>query len=221
MSFDKDRLKKYKALVGCDEVGRGPLAGPVVTCAVRLNKSSISLLDEFQILKITDSKKISPTRRRNILNELELEVQNLKPGIVYEGSIGKDSYQFCISVVSESKIDQINILQASLMGMKTSVENVAKKGDLILIDGNKSFDTSFQNETVVKGDSKSLVIGLASIIAKEFRDQKMLLLSQKYPGYLLEKNAGYPTKEHLDAIKKLGPSEIHRKTFKGVKEYFL
>jgi ribonuclease HII len=122
-------------------------------------------------------------------------------------------------------IDEINILNASLLAMKDSFENVCNDNfnGVVLIDGNKKFQSKFQQiemEAVVKGDSKSLLIGLASICAKVYRDRLMNELAKSYPGYFWEKNAGYGTAEHLIAIGKLGITPVHRKTFRGVKEHY-
>ena len=121
---------------------------------------------------------------------------------------------------SPQEIDDINILQASLKCMQTASNSLMQDNSIVLVDGNQVFKTTATKiESITKGDSKSTIIALASIIAKEFRDEKMLKYATLYPGYLLEKNAGYPTKAHKEAVIKLGITPIHRKSFKGVKEF--
>lgn len=204
----------HKFLIGCDEVGRGPLAGPVVAAAVLCQH-----LEQMELLKnlgITDSKKITEKKRKLILEKLEIDLSQTKqvkeifPGL-----------SFCLWDISPAQIDEINILQASLLAMKKASENLINRNDIgtILIDGNKGFETVHEAIPIVKGDSKSLLIGLASIIAKQFRDEKMKQLDLEYPGYFFANHAGYPTKQHREAIEKIGVSPIHRKTFKGVKEF--
>jgi ribonuclease HII len=219
--MDKNLLAEYKSIIGCDEVGRGPLAGPVNAAAVKIEKSNT--LKSLHGLSVTDSKKLTHKKREKILNSLNIDINDIKLGqkklIDIETEFGKVEFSFCVTEHTPAQIDKLNILAASLSAMKSASEELADKGSLILIDGNKSFESKFKTEPVVKGDSKSVAIGMASIIAKVFRDEKMAALDKKYPGYNLAKHAGYPTKEHRDAIKKIGPSPIHRKTFKGVKEY--
>lgn len=215
--MDLKYLKKFKAVVGCDEVGRGPIAGPVVACAVKLN--SPRLVKKLKKLQVTDSKKLSLKKRKVILSLLKIDVLKIKLNKKYEVIIDDETFEFCVSEISHVEIDKINILQASLKAMKVASQKLIEREDIILIDGNKSFDSFCTSECITKGDSKVIAIGMASIIAKVFRDEKMHALDQKYPGYNLKKNAGYPTQEHRDAVKKIGISPIHRKTFKGVKEF--
>ncbi|MBT4791416.1 MAG: ribonuclease HII [Halobacteriovoraceae bacterium] len=218
-NIDQDNLKEFKAIIGCDEVGRGPIAGPVVACAVKVKRSEKGLLSQLIKLNVTDSKKLSTKKRKIILNQLGIDVKNLKVNHLYKIKYFNLCFEFCLNECDHKKIDKINILQASLLAMKLASEKLGESQSKVLIDGNKLFETKYASEAIIKGDSKVVVIGLASIIAKEFRDEKMTQLDQKYPGYNLAKHAGYPTKEHRDAVKELGPSKIHRKTFKGVKEY--
>lgn len=219
--MDNEYLENYKNIVGCDEVGRGPLAGPVNAAAVMIN--DIETLVTLSKLNVTDSKKLTHKKRVKILGELEINVQNIEIGVPVlvklTTEVGKLKFKFCVTEHSPAEIDIMNILAASLSAMKNASEKIANKFSIILIDGNKSFESKFKTEPVIKGDSKSIAIGMASIIAKVFRDEKMAQLDLKYPGYNLSQHAGYPTKEHRDAVKNLGPSPIHRKTFKGVKEY--
>ncbi len=186
--------KKYfsrgiKYLAGVDEAGRGPLAGPVVAAAVILPK-------DFFHNEINDSKKLSHHQREKLFD------------IIVENAI---SYSF--SVVSHSTIDRINILNASLLAMKRSVMKLHPLPEIVLIDGNKSFGTNSNLVTVVKGDSLSQSIAAASIIAKVIRDRIMLRLSERYVEYKWEHNKGYPTKHHIEALLKFGPTPVHRKTF--------
>lgn len=210
MEFDLNYLNNFKAIIGCDEVGRGPLAGPVVGCAARVELSSLQLLKD---LGLTDSKKLTDKKREKIINELSIE-------LVAHKKINHQLFSYCLWEHGPEEIDQMNILQASLSAMKHSAQAIVSEKEIILIDGNKTFDLAHSEvESVVKGDSKSLVIGLASVIAKVYRDRLMRDLGEQYPGYGLERHAGYPTKAHKEAISQLGVTPIHRKTFKGVKEF--
>jgi ribonuclease HII len=189
-NIDKKYLSdKVKYLAGTDEAGRGPLAGPVVAAAVIL---PIDFYDE----RIDDSKKISAWLREELF-----------------GVIRKNALAYAYTIISQNKIDQINILKASLLAMKRSIEKLRIQPDVILVDGNKSFAYDAEVITIVKGDSKSLSIASASIIAKVVRDKVMLKLAKEYPYYGWETNKGYPTKEHIDAVLKYGSCKIHRKTF--------
>ena len=175
-------------IIGVDEVGRGPLAGPVISAAIILNKEIIPE-------GINDSKKLSKKKRI----------------IINEQLISHHSYEIGMATVEE--IDKINILQASLLSMKRAILglNIAPKS--ILVDGNKLPDLEYKMYPIVKGDSKSVSIAAASIIAKVYRDKLMEDLSIQYPGYYWEKNSGYGTKQHLLALNNLGVTPIHRKTF--------
>lgn len=222
--FDLDKLENYDVLSGCDEVGRGPLAGPVVGCCVSvdrefLTKENISYLFE---LGITDSKKLTTKKRKKLLEVLKIESFKINEKNHHKIN---DSFPITFSVreLSNNLIDEINILQASLKAMGSAFLDCDEgKSSKVLVDGNKKLNldkTTVVEEPIIKGDSKSVIIGLASIIAKEYRDDLMIKLSKKYPNYGLEKHAGYPTKAHKEAIVKFGISPIHRKSFKGVKEY--
>jgi len=219
MQFDQEVLREYSALIGCDEVGRGPIAGPVVGCAVKIEKAHQALLSSLSELKVTDSKKITEKKRKLILKNLGIDNSSIQLGIAQRIEYLGNEFSFCIFEHTHHEIDQINILQASLSAMKHASQALMQDNAKVLIDGNKVFEGSGVVEAVIKGDAKVLAIGLASIIAKNFRDEKMKQLDKQYPGYNLAKHAGYPTKEHKDAVKRLGPSAIHRKSFKGVKEY--
>ena len=175
-------------IIGVDEVGRGPLAGPVISAAIVLNKEKIPE-------GINDSKKLSK-KKREVINE-ELISQ----------------HKFAIGIASVEEIDKINILQASLLAMKRAVLNLNIKPQTILVDGNKLPDLEYNMYPIIKGDSKSISIAAASIVAKVYRDKLMQDLSLKYPGYYWEKNSGYGTKQHLLALDNLGVTPIHRKSF--------
>ena len=188
--FDNSFLtERIKLLAGVDEAGRGPLAGPVVAAAVIFSPDII-------IEGINDSKQLS-----------EKERETLIPDIL------KKSISCSVSVISHSKIDEINILQASLLAMSISVSRLKIVPDLVLVDGNKKFEFMKPVLPIVKGDSKSFSIAAASIIAKVARDRVMKRLDIKFPQYSWNKNKGYPTKEHIKAVKLYGPSPLHRKTF--------
>ena len=175
-------------IIGVDEVGRGPLAGPVISAAIILNKEKIPE-------GINDPKKLSK-KKREVINE-ELISQ----------------HKFAIGIASVEEIDKINILQASLLAMKRAVLNLNIKPQTILVDGNKLPDLEYNMYPIIKGDSKSISIAAASIIAKVYRDKLMQDLSLQYPGYYWEKNSGYGTKQHLLALNNLGVTPIHRKSF--------
>lgn len=189
-NFDnKYSLNGKKVLAGTDEAGRGPLAGPVVAAAVILPK-------DFYDERINDSKKLSAKLREELFKV-----------------ICKNALAYSYTSISHKKIDKINILKASLLAMKTSVEKLIIQPDIILVDGNRPFNYDAEVITIVKGDSKSLSIASASIIAKVVRDRIMMRLSKKYPNYGWNTNKGYPTAEHIEAVLKYGTCSIHRKTF--------
>ncbi|MCB9060878.1 MAG: ribonuclease HII [Halobacteriovoraceae bacterium] len=226
--FLRPKNREYLQVLGVDEVGRGPLAGPVVGTSVAIEGEWIdikSICLNLKNLNVTDSKKLTPKKRLEILGKLGIEVNELRANQRYEvEAFKKCKLSFSISEISNTIIDEINILQASLLSMKESIETVTQgQGTwLALIDGNQrivNLNNHYQQQCVVKGDSKVILIALASIIAKEYRDNLMSIYSEKYPGYGLEKHAGYPTPTHKEFIRLNGPTPIHRKSFKGVKEY--
>lgn len=189
-NFDKKYLSnKIKIIAGTDEAGRGPLAGPVVAAAVILPK-------DFYDERIDDSKKLSANLRQELF-----------------GVIKKNALCYAYTIISQNKIDQINILKASLLAMKRSVDKLKLQPDLILVDGNKSFSYDADVIPIIKGDSKSLSIASASIIAKVVRDRIMIKLASEFPQYGWETNKGYPTKDHIEAVLKYGACKIHRVTF--------
>lgn len=227
MSFDLDITlefdKQFSFIAGVDEVGRGPLAGPVVSACVLVPNPTRIFFQKLRELGVTDSKKLNHKKRLKILEELK--ITNLKKDKRVKVNWKLNDFYFSISEVSPAQIDKINILNASLLSMREAYCNSRRRSHhlgLLLIDGNKIPQELPQNLTakaVVKGDSKSLVIGLASIIAKVYRDELMNKMNDKFPGYGFDRHAGYPTKIHLAAIRELGIIKHHRKTFKGVKEY--
>ena len=216
-------------IIATDEVGRGPLGGPVVVGAIRVlieDQESLKKLLKFIKSKgIKDSKKTSSFDRLKILKNLGIEDLSFRE----KGSLNFKGIE--ISYVTwemdHEIIDQENILAASLRGMKEASEFLSiskKKQTTVLIDGHMKLRWGIKkspwNEIpIIKGDSKSLLIGLASIIAKEKRDAYMRTMHELYPQYGFNKHYGYPTKKHREAIKDHGPCLIHRKTFKGVKEF--
>lgn len=187
-----------KTIAGSDEAGRGPLAGPVVAACVVLG-------NDFPVDILNDSKKLNEKQRLNI-----------------EPIIKEKSIAYSIVAIPNEIIDKINILQASLLAMKMSYEQIKDKTkiDMLLVDGNKLPDVDVAVEAIVKGDSKIHAIMAASILAKSERDRIMKEYDKIYPGYGFAKHKGYPTKEHYEAIKRLGPSPIHRLSFTLYKEEF-
>lgn len=181
--------KGIQFLAGVDEAGRGPLAGPVVA-------ASVILPQNFYNEEINDSKKLTHTQREKLFE------------IIISNAI---SYSF--SVISQDTIDKINILNSSLLAMKKSVQKLKPVPQLVLVDGNKTFESELNTLPVVKGDTLSQSIAAASIIAKVIRDKMMVRLSEKYSDYGWEKNKGYPTKSHIQAIRNFGITPVHRKTF--------
>ncbi len=177
---------------GVDEAGRGPLAGPVVAAAVILPES-------IAIIGLDDSKKLTHLQRVKILD-----------------LIIASAVDIAIGVVDHEAIDSINILRASLRAMEIAVNNLGRRPDFLLIDGNQRTSLLIPQETVIKGDSRCCSIAAASIVAKVRRDEIMNEYHELYPEYNFRSHKGYPTKEHLEAIRKHGPCPIHRRSFRGV-----
>ena len=180
----------YNLIAGCDEAGRGCLAGPVVAAAVVLP-------DNIEIEGINDSKKLTPLQRlklRDVIIDTALD--------------------YAIALVDNDVIDEINILNASILAMHKSIEQLKTKPDILLIDGNRFKQyKDIPHECVIKGDSKYAQIAAASILAKTYRDELMTKLSAQYPHYEWNNNKGYPTQKHVKAILSNGLTPLHRKTF--------
>ena len=179
-------------IIGVDEVGRGALCGPVVSCCVLLKKE---IFENVLVNEINDSKKISP-RKREVLSNF------IKRNSIY--SLGE---------ASNTEIDNINILNATIKSMKRALQRFDGFTNIIKVDGQKTFDYNERTFFVKRGDSVSVSIASASIVAKTFRDNLMLEYSKDYPNYKWDKNKGYGTKDHLSAIKQFGPTPLHRKSF--------
>ena len=189
-------LKKFKIIAGVDEVGRGCLAGPVVSAAVILKKG-------VQIKNLKDSKKLTFEQRIKISKDI------------------KNNSFFSIGVASVKEIEKLNILQASLLSMKRAILSLSKKPDLVLVDGNFAPQIVNQCRTVIKGDEKIKCISAASILAKVYRDKIMIKMSKKYKNYSWNKNFGYGTKQHIMGLKKYGLTSMHRKNFKPIHKMLL
>lgn len=186
--YEKQKLG-YNLICGVDEAGRGPLAGPVFAAAVILPL-------DCEIDGINDSKKLSEKKREQLFDEI------IEHAVAY-------SIQSCDNKV----IDEINILQATMLAMKNAVENLSITPDIVYVDGNRLPDINVSAEYVIKGDAKSANIAAASILAKVSRDRFMNEMNAKYPEYCFSKHKGYPTKLHYEKIREFGISDIHRLTF--------
>ena len=189
-------------VIGLDEVGRGPLAGPVISCGCHFKNYKI--INEFKDF-IGDSKKLSEKKR-----ELSFKfLQNLKKENIID---------FHLGIANVEEIDNLNILEATKLSMKRVVDKFNLKNVQLIIDGNFSLNyKSYKEQSIIKGDNKSLSIAAASIIAKIHRDRLMKKLSIKFKDFGWEKNAGYGTKMHIENIQLLGPTIHHRKTFEPIK----
>ncbi|MBQ9846043.1 MAG: ribonuclease HII [Oscillospiraceae bacterium] len=188
--YDKALKTDFPLLCGVDEAGRGPLCGPVCCAAVVLR-------DDFVCEEINDSKKISEKKREKLFD------------IIIENALA-----YSIVFVDPKTIDEINILNASLLGMKNAVKSLGLTPDLVIVDGNKvPPQMDVQTNAVVKGDAKSLSIAAASILAKVSRDRYMEKLHQEYPQYRLDKHKGYPTKLHYELLEEHGIQDFYRRSF--------
>ena len=189
-TIEQDLIDKgYTYVCGVDEAGRGPLCGPVVAAACIL---PIGLYIEG----LNDSKKLSPKKRKEVYNK------------IIENSIA-----YCIAEASVEEIDELNILEADMLAMRRAVEGLQIKADFAIIDGNVSRGFPVPTMTVIKGDATSPSIAAASILAKVTRDEMCEQMDKDYPQYGIAKHKGYGTKQHMDALRKFGPSPIHRKKF--------
>ena len=184
----KEIYEHYNLIAGIDEVGRGPLAGPVVTCAVIMKKDS-------HIEGVTDSKKLSRKKMLSLRDE-----------------ILEDAIEVSYGYANNRLIDEINIRQATLLAMKNAVEALSNKPDVLLIDAER-IDTEIPQLNIVKGDLNEYAISCASILAKIRRDDIMINFSKIYPHYSFQTNVGYGTKKHYEGLEKYGPTPIHRKSF--------
>lgn len=194
-SYERDLIKQNITLIaGVDEVGRGPLVGPVVAAAVILPVN-------YQLDGLTDSKKLSE-KKRDLFYDI----------------INHDAISIGIGVISEKIIDEVNIYEATKLAMKEALNNLSVTPEHVLIDA-MPLDIDIPRTSIIKGDAKSLSIAAASVIAKVTRDRMMYELDKKYPMYNFKKNKGYPTKEHVDAINKYGIIKEHRITYGPVKDY--
>ena len=185
----------YRRVCGVDEAGRGPLAGPVVAAAVVLPR-------DCHIDGLGDSKKLSAAARARLVPEIRR--------VALAAGIG---------AADADEIDRINILQASLLAMARAVAALVRAPDFLLVDGVHPIPTTIPQQTLIGGDGRSRAIAAASILAKQHRDELMAELGRRYPGYGFESHKGYPTAAHRDALRRLGPSPVHRRSFKGVREF--
>ncbi|MBO5411618.1 MAG: ribonuclease HII [Clostridia bacterium] len=185
------RAKGYRYIAGVDEVGRGPLAGPVVCAAVIM-----PIEDEMLVVGVDDSKKLSEKKREELSQRIK-----------------ERALAYTIVEIDEKTIDEINILEATKLGMKRAIEALAISPEIVLTDGNMTIDIQAPQQSIVHGDALSYSIGAASIIAKVYRDKRMDEYAKVYPAYDFEKNKGYGTAKHIQAIKEQGLCPIHRRTF--------
>ena len=193
--LDLSFLNNVELLAGVDEVGRGPLAGPVVAAAVILNP-------EKPIAGLKDSKKITQKKRERLSDEMKEKA--------LAWSLGRAEVE---------EIDEINILKAGLLAMKRAVESLAIEPKLVATDGQYSPDVVYEKIAITKGDSLVPAISAASIIAKVARDNEMVNFEETYPGYGFSSHKGYPTKQHIESLEKLGVTEIHRRSFSPVARF--
>lgn len=195
MSILEPFVSSYRGilLAGCDEVGRGPLAGDVVTAAVILDP-------ENPIEGLDDSKKLTEKKRELLFDEIQ-----------------KKAKSWCVARASVAEIDRLNILQASLLAMARAVQGLHIQPEHVLVDGNKLPKWNYSAEAVVQGDARVAAISAASILAKVTRDREMIQFDQQYPGYGFADNKGYPTKVHMKALERLGATPLHRASFAPVR----
>lgn len=187
--------KGFNFVVGIDEAGRGPLAGPVIAAAVLINKNDFQLLKRNKLIR--DSKQLSEKQRNEAYQLLNNKIE------------------WGIGLVSEKTIDRINILNATKKAMEKALKDLNKKTkiDFVLIDGNISLNIEYNQKSIIKGDQKVLSCSAASIMAKVYRDKIMIKYDKKYPDYGFKKHKGYGTKEHYRNIRKKGICPLHRKSF--------
>nr|WP_020675376.1 ribonuclease HII [Geopsychrobacter electrodiphilus] len=194
--FEKQaRDKGFCGVAGIDEAGRGPLAGPVVAAAVILP-------EHFVLAGLDDSKKLSEKKREELFPLIRMQVQ-----------------AYGIGLATSGEIDQLNILQATLLAMRRALKRIQSQVDYLLIDGITALPVNLPQQTLIKGDSRSLSIAAASVLAKVARDRLMVELDRQYPGYGFARHKGYGTLVHRQAIAENGPAAPHRLTFAGVREF--
>ena len=193
--FDRQRRPPSGLMAGVDEAGRGPLAGPVVAAAVMFHPDTPEL-------PVNDSKVLTARVRQELFYQ-----------IIRLSFVG-------IGFSDENTIDRINIYQATRAAMRQAVLSLPRTPDLVLIDGNMTLDLPLEQRAIVKGDARSAAIAAASIVAKVFRDAWMERLDETYPGYAFKTHKGYATPAHLERIREIGPSPIHRRSFSPVRDYF-
>ncbi len=194
-AFDQQCAGSATLLAGVDEAGRGPLAGPVVACALIFKPGA-------PLFPVNDSKSLSASMRERLYQQLILHAD------------------YGIGVSDEATIDRINIYQATRRAMRQAILALSRKPELVLIDGNMKIDIPFRQAAIVKGDLKSAVIAAASIIAKVYRDAWMMRLDQTFPQYGFAEHKGYATPQHLQNLTTFGPSGVHRRSFSPVREHF-
>ena len=190
------KAKGFQWIAGTDEVGRGPLAGPVVAAAVILP-------EDADLPEIKDSKKLSEKQREHL-----------------DRLIKEQAVAWCIASLNEEEIDRLNILEASRQAMQNAVKGLSQPADFVLVDGLPNPRITLPSEAIVKGDNRSISIAAASIIAKVYRDKLMDEYDTLYPGYGFAANKGYPTEEHMQAVQQQGPCAIHRMTFRPLSELY-
>ncbi|OPX20812.1 MAG: ribonuclease HII [Desulfobacca sp. 4484_104] len=182
-------------LVGVDEVGRGPLAGPVVAAAVILPP-------QVELDGLTDSKRLSPDRRE-----------------LFDHQIRRQALAYAIQAVAVFEIDRQGIMAASLQAMAQAVQALPGEPEMVLVDGPWRLPLDYPQQSVVRGDARCLSIAAASVLAKVYRDRQMIVYHRRYPQYNFARHKGYGTAEHREAIRRWGPCALHRRTFRGVREW--
>ena len=187
--FDAEYYNKYEYIAGVDEVGRGPLAGPVCAAAVILPKGLV-------IDGVNDSKKLTEKRREAIFEVIK-----------------KDALAWSVAFVEPEIIDEINIRQATHLAMQKAVDALEIKAEFLLVDGSDRIEFNTPSEYIIKGDAKSQSIAAASVMAKVTRDRYMVEMAKEYPYYAFEKNEGYGTKLHMEGIREMGLCPLHRRSF--------
>lgn len=192
---EQARRRGFSSIAGIDEVGRGPLAGPVVAAAVVLP-------GDFELPGLTDSKKLSERQRETLLPQIRRQALGIGVGLV-----------------DARRIDEVNILQATLQAMQLAISRLRGGCDFLLVDGITPIPTSLPQKTLKKGDSRSLSIAAASVVAKVVRDRMMVGYHCRYPDYGFDRHKGYGSAAHLQSIARCGPCPIHRRSFGGVREH--